>query len=166
MKKTLLVLFLPMILILSGCFGDAVQDDIINYSNKEMLKVNELEDVAITAYDNVSGANYTDDATMHAALVDVVIPNYYQLIKELKSVDIKTDELKEVHKHFIAGAEVQYEAFETIVEALEKQDAGLIDVANGMLEQARRHIRNYQMELDILAEKHDVKWEDERGEAL
>ncbi|MBM7648185.1 poly(A) polymerase Pap1 [Bacillus ectoiniformans] len=161
MKKGLFMLTVGLFaLLLSGCFSDPIQEDIINYSNEEMTTALELETAATSAYESVSGANYTDDETMYLAMVNEVIPNYNELVKELDRVEIETDELREVHESFIEGADIQYNAFVKIVNGLEAQDPALIEEANGMLEKARKHLRDYRNGLDKLAKEHDVEWEE------
>ena len=157
MKKGLLAIVLPFILLLSGCFSDPVQDDLLNYVNKEMKQAGKLEAAAVSAYEGVSGANYKDDQTMYDALTKEVIPNYNEFIKELDSVNIETDELQEIHEIYIEGADIQYKAFVTIKQALEEQDPALVQEANDMLADARDHIRDYKNKLNKLAKDHDVK---------
>jgi hypothetical protein len=155
-KKWLLAIFLPILILLSGCSSDPVQDDLLNYVNKEMKVAGKLERAAVSAYEGVSGKNYQDDQTMYDALINDVIPNYNEFIKELDSVKIKTDEVREIHEIYIEGADIQFKAFAIIKQALEEQDANLIQKANDMLADARKHIRNYQTKLDKLAKEHDV----------
>ena len=157
MKTGLLAIVLPFILLLSGCFSDPVQDDLLNYVNKEMKQAGKLEAAAVSAYEGVSGANYKDDQTMYDALTKEVIPNYNEFIKELDSVNIETDELQEIHEIYIEGADIQYKAFVTIKQALEEQDPALVQEANDMLADARDHIRDYKNKLNKLAKDHDVK---------
>ena len=155
-----MILLLPIIFLLTACLNDPIQDDLLNYINKEMADTYKLEETAVSAYEGVSGSNYTDDQTMHDALVNEVMPNYSKLLENLKSANIQTDEVKAVHEHFIKGAEVQLKAFETIIDGLEKQDSGLIEEANGMLDEAVVHIDEYLKELNKLAEEHDVEWQE------
>ncbi|MEH7416184.1 hypothetical protein V7266_12945 [Neobacillus drentensis] len=157
MKRRLFAIVLPFILLLSGCFNDPVQDDLLNYVNKEMKQAGKLEAAAVSAYEGVSGANYTDDQTMYDALTKKVIPNYNEFIKELDSVNIETDELKKIHEIYIEGADIQFKAFITIKQALEEQDPALVQEANDMLADAREHIRDYNSKLNNLAKEHDVK---------
>ncbi|MCM3727176.1 hypothetical protein M3226_15965 [Neobacillus cucumis] len=157
MKKGLLAIVLPLILLLSGCFSDPVQDDLLNYVNKEMKQAGKLEAAAVSAYEGVSGANYKDDQTMYDALTKEVIPNYNEFIKELDTVKIETDELREIHEIYIEGADIQFKAFATIKQALEEQDPALVQEANDMLADAREHIRDYKSKLNKLAKDHDVK---------
>jgi hypothetical protein len=160
LKKWLLAIVFPVIFLLSGCSGDPVQDDLLNYLNKEIKEAGKLEAAAVSAYEGVSGANYQDDQTMYDALTTVVIPNYNEFIQELDSVKIETDELKDIHEIYIEGADIQFKAFVTIKQALEEQDAGLIQEANDKLADARKHIRDYKAELNKLAKEHDVKIEE------
>jgi len=156
-KKGLLAIVFPIILLLSGCFNDPVQDDLLNYVNKEMKPVGKLEAAAVSAYESVSGVNYQDDQTMYDALTKEVIPNYNEFIKELDSVKIETDELRKIHEIYIEGADIQFKAFVTIKQALEEQDPVLIQKANDMLADAREHIRDYKSKLNKLAKEHKVK---------
>jgi hypothetical protein len=159
-KKGLLIfVLLPFLFLLSGCGSDPVHDDLLNYVNKEMKKAGKLEIAAVSAYEGVSGANYTDDQTMYDALTNDVIPNYNEFIKELDSVTVETDELQKIHEIYIEGADIQFKAFTIIKQALEEQDPALIQEANDMLADARKHIRDYQNKLDKLAKEHDVKIE-------
>jgi aspartate-semialdehyde dehydrogenase len=159
MKKRLFALFIPILLLLSGCSGDPVQDDLLNYVNKEIKNAGKLEAAAVSAYDGVSGANYQDDQTMYDALINDVIPNYSEFMKELEAVTIETDEVRAIHEIYLEGANIQFNAFAKIKQALEEQDANLIQEANDMLADARKHIRDYQTELDKLAKEHDVEIE-------
>lgn len=160
MKKRLLVFVLPFVIMLSGCFGNPVQDDIVNYINVEMKKAYDLEATAVTAYESVSGANYSDDETMYYKLVDEVIPTYDDFLDELKDADIQTEELEAIHDIYIEGAELQQEAFDIIVEALLAQDVNLINQANTKLDEGRALIEEYTEKLDELAEEHNVEWEE------
>lgn len=157
LKKGLMAIVgLFMIALLSGCSGDPVQEDILNYVNKELKDAAKFESAAITAYESVTGANFTDDQTLYDALTNEVMPNYEKLLKELDSIAIETDELKEIHDIYIDGAEIQYKAFTVILQAIEEQDDDLIEEANGMLTDAETLISDYQNKLDKLANEHDV----------
>ncbi|MDQ1004469.1 vacuolar-type H+-ATPase subunit I/STV1 [Neobacillus niacini] len=159
-KRLLAGVVFGLLLVLSGC-GGGVQDDILNYLNEEMKTAQTLEEKAVSAYEAVAGVNYTDDQTMYDALVNEVIPNYTDLISELETVSIESEELKEVHKIYLSGAKLQYTAFEKIIEALEKQDASLVEEANQLLNEGRLQIEDYNDKLDELAKEHNVEIEKE-----
>ncbi|MBY0147605.1 hypothetical protein [Neobacillus niacini] len=157
-KRLLAVVVFGCFLVLAGC-GGPVQDDILNYVNKELKTAQELEDKAVSAYEGVAGVNYTDDPTMHDALVNEVIPTYTDLIDELESVNIESDELKEIHEIYLSGANLQLSAFEKIKEAIEKQSSSMIDEANQLLEEGRLKIEDYNKKLDELAKENNVEIE-------
>jgi hypothetical protein len=159
-KRVLAAAVFGFFLVLAGC-GGPVQDDILKYINEEMNTAQELEDTAVSAYEGVAGANYKDDQTMYDALVNVVLPNYTDLITELENIPIETDELKEIHNIYLSGAKLQLSAFEKITEALEKQDSSMVDEANQLLEEGRLQIEDYNDKLDELAKEHNVEIEKE-----
>lgn len=152
----ILPLFLLTIL-LSGCFGDPVKDDLKNYINKEVGTVADLEQKAVSKYESVTGINYTDDLALYDALVGEILPTYQQFVKKLEGINVETDELKKIHENYIEAANLQYNAFVKILNAIEKQDITIIEEANGMLEDARKMIRDYQSDIKKLAKKHDVQ---------
>ncbi|WP_238579046.1 hypothetical protein [Neobacillus niacini] len=159
-KRVLTVVVFGFLLVLAGC-GGPVQDDILNYINEEMKSAQDLEDKAVSAYEGVAGANYTDDQTMYDALVNEVIPNYAELITELETVSIETEELKKVHEIYLSGANLQFSAFEKIIKAIENQDSNMIAEANQLLEEGRLQIEDYNDKLDELAKEHNVEIEKE-----
>ncbi|MDC7770424.1 hypothetical protein POL88_15970 [Priestia megaterium] len=156
MKKVLFCL-VPLLFLLSACFSDPVQDDLIDYNLK---KAAQLEKEAIDAYDSVTGANYTSDAVMYDTMTSEVIPTYRKFVDELENIDVETDDLRKVHEGYIKAANTQYNAFIKIVSALEKQDRNLIAEANAMLDEARKGIRDYNAAIKKLAKEHDVKIEE------
>lgn len=159
MRKNLVALFLLSLVLLSGCLKDPIQEDLLNYVNTEMKSANELENKALTAYESVTGANFSNDQVLYNTLQNEVIPSYEQFIKELKAVKINTDELRKIHAIYIQAAETQFKAFEVIIEALENQDPALVEEANSILDQSRIQINDYKKKLYELAEDHNVNLE-------
>ena len=160
-KKVIKIIIIPFLFLLTACMNDPIQEDLLNYVNKELKTALELEADAVNAYDDVTGINYTDDYTMYDTISNNVIPNYNEFIKELNQVKMETEELRDIHEIYIKAADTQYNAFVKILVAIETQDVALIEEANGMLEEARSLIREYLNELDKLAKDHDVEWDEE-----
>lgn len=156
LRKSLSVLILFALIILSSCQNDPIQDELLNYVNTEMITAHDLEKKAVTAYESVTGVNFTNDGVLYDTLQNEVIPTYEKFLKELHSVKLETDELKDIHDIYINAAETQYEAFGVIIEALEQQDPALVQEANALLEQGRDQINDYQSKLNALAEEHNV----------
>lgn len=146
-----------MISLVTGCLNDPVQDDLITYINDDIPTVFELELKAVGTYDSVTGPNYTDDIVLYEALVNEIIPTYNEFVRELEAISIDTDEVREIHEGYIKGANLQYNAFVRMVTALEQQDRQLIEEANSMLDEARKLMRDYQVNIKNLAEEHNVE---------
>jgi len=159
-KKVIKIILIPFLFLITACSTDPVQEDLLQYVNEDMTTAFELEAKAVSAYDSVSGLNYTDDWTMYDTIQTTVIPNYNEFIKELNRVKVETDEVREIHEIYIKGADIQYNAFVKILTALETQDITLVEEANAMLEEARTLIREYMNELDKLAKEHEVEWDE------
>lgn len=160
MKKVINIILIPFLFLITACSADPVKEDLVQYVNKDMKAAFELEAKSVSAYDSVSGLNYTDDWTMYDTIQTTVIPNYNEFIKELNRVKVETDEVRKIHEIYIKGADIQYNAFVKILTALETQDITLVEEANAMLEEARTLIRQYINELEKLAKEHEVDWDD------
>lgn len=160
LKKWLLALVLFFTFILSGCFSDPVQEDLLVYLNEDLSEISHLENEAVTAYESVTGSNYTDDYTLYDTLLLDVIPAYQEFQDKLESISVKTDELREIHETYIEAVNLQSNAFLKIVTALEEYDSGKIEEANEMLSEARKLIREYNHEIEKLAKEHNVELTD------
>ncbi|WP_318508989.1 hypothetical protein [Bacillus sp. T3] len=156
MRKRIIVLFAFCFVILSGCFNDPIQDELLQYLNSDLTTAHKLEKKAVSAYEGVTGANFTNDQVLYETLKNEVIPNYEKFLDELNSVKIENTELKEIHDIYLEGAKLQYEAFTIIIKALETQDPVLITKANEKLKKGRKLIEDYVNKLEQLAKDHKV----------
>ncbi|WP_338471741.1 hypothetical protein R4Z10_02925 [Niallia sp. XMNu-256] len=157
MKKWLLVPVLFLTFVLSGCFSDPVQEDLLVYLNEDLAEIAHLENEALSAYESVTGANYTDDYILYEMMLLEVIPTYQRFETELESIKVKTDELREAHEIYIEAVNLQSNAFIRIVTALEEYDRAKIEEANQMLSEARKLFRDYNHEIERLADEHNVE---------
>ncbi len=122
LRKQIFLLFALCVVILSGCFDDPIQDELLLYLNSDLTTAHKLEKEAVSAYEGVTGANFSNDQELYDTLINEVIPNYEKFLDELNSVKIENEALKEIHDIYIEGAQIQYEAFTIIIKALETQD--------------------------------------------
>ncbi len=158
MKK---LLYAPILLLLQ-CSPDKVQQDLLNYINVEMPKVASLETEAGTAYANVSGENYQGDSIMYFTIAEKVVPTYQEFYDKLKEIKPATEEIAGLHKEYVQAAADQLEAFKLIIEAIEKQDAQIINRANEDLAEGRALIKMWRADLDSACNKHNVVFEEEK----
>lgn len=157
LKKRLAILIFLFTLILSGCFSDPIQDDLLAYLNEELADISHLENEAVSAYEGATGANYTSDQILYDTLLGIVIPTYQEYSDKLEAIKVETDELRDIHEGYIEGVNLQLNAFIKIVTALEEADRSKIEEANEMLSDARKIMRDFNNDIEKLAEEHDVE---------
>jgi len=133
-----------------------VEQDLINYYNNELQKVGFIEKDAVEAYSSVTENNYIDDSTLHNTLINVVIPKYEIFVQKLEKISNATDEVQNLHKIYIEGANLQLDAFKTLLSGVEKQDKMLIYEANEKLRKGKDKIRKWQTELDTIIKKYNL----------
>jgi hypothetical protein len=109
------------------------------------------------AYHSVTGANYTSDQALYDALLFDVIPTYQEFADKLEAIRLETEEVREIHEGYIEGVNLQYNAFIKIVTALEEQDRGMIEEANLMLDESRKLLRDFNYDIQKLADEHQVE---------
>ena len=157
LKKLIWVPVLLLTFILSGCFSDPVQDDLLVYLNEELAAISHLEKEALTAYESVTGVNYTSDQELYDTLKFEVIPTYQEFSTKLEAITVETEELREIHEGYINAVNLQYNAFVKVTIALEELDLGKIEEANSMLDEARTLLRDFKYNIEQLAKEHDVR---------
>lgn len=161
MKK---LFYLPALLLLFQCSPNPVQQDLLNYINVEMPKIATLESEAGAAYASVSGENYQNDSIMYFTILETVVPKYQEFYYKLKEIKPATEEIAGLHKEYVQAASDQLEAFNLILEAIDKQDIQIITRANEDLAEGRALIKLWRADLDSACTKHNVVIEDAKEE--
>jgi hypothetical protein len=157
LKRILIFPIFIFTFLLSGCFEDPVQEELLVYVNEDLSDIVALEEEAILAYHSVTGANYTSDQALYDALLFDVIPTYQEFADKLEAIRLETEEVREIHEGYIEGVNLQYNAFIKIVTALEEQDRGMIEEANLMLDESRKLLRDFNYDIQKLADEHQVE---------
>lgn len=155
-----LLMLAVVLLITIGCTSkDPIREDLINYINNELLPIANLEKEAAEAYESVTGSNYKDDIQLYNTVNEVVIPKYREFVEKLEAIQPKTEEIRKLHELYIEAANIQFNAFNLILSAVENQDRNLVVQANEKLEQGRKLLREFNYQLEELAKKHNVEFE-------
>jgi hypothetical protein len=152
-----LVFALALACACTGCATDKVALDLTNYLNQGVLNIAELEEKSLARYASVTGNNYKDDQTTYEALRDYVIPLYKRFIRGLRALQPETQEVRDLNRIYIDGADSLYEGFKLILLAIETKDGSLIRPANDYLEKGRLENERWRKELIALAGEHGVK---------
>ncbi|MFL5730786.1 MAG: hypothetical protein ACJ75J_14960 [Cytophagaceae bacterium] len=155
-KKIKLLSFLILGIFLSQCSSDPVQKDLINYINVEIPKVSALETEAVDAFQSVAGANYTSDSAMSEKMKSVVVPKYNEFNTKLQAIVPATEEVKKIHGEYVEAAKDQMEAFNLIVDAIEKQNMDEVKKANEDLKKAITLVESWKKDLMETCKAHNV----------
>lgn len=138
------------------------QKAILEYINKDVKKVSDLETEAYNSLLSVSGENFTDDNTMLAEIDNKVLPAYEKAVKEAKNLKPKIKELEEPTQQIVKTTETFLEALRLQKEALEKQDKQLMEEANKKMLEHQSLLEKYHAEMEKLTKKYNVNYEPNR----
>jgi hypothetical protein len=148
---------LVLVFILVGCSStDPIQEDLLNYWNKQMLPLNSEESAIMDAYNNAIGDNYTNDEDLLVVL-EQITPQYKKLAERIEAIRPETSEIKALHELFIVASNKQYNAFLQMATAIKQEDENLVVEANIKLDEASASLREYENNLKELQEEHDVE---------
>jgi hypothetical protein len=161
-KIIILTITLALGFISAGCATDKVAVDLTNYLNQGVLNIAELEQKSLARYASVTGSNYKNDETTYEALRDYVIPLYKRFIRGLRALEPETEEVRNLNRIYIDGADSLLEGFKLVMIAVETRDVSLIRPANEYLEKGRLDNERWRKEMIALAEKHGVKVEQKK----
>jgi len=160
MKKiiTTISVLVMCVAMLTGCGkADPVQEDLINYINKQVPTLVEVENKVTTQYAAITGTNFVDDATLTNKLKDVIIPASTELLTKTKAIVPATEEVRKVHSKYLAVVTEQHEAFNMLLQAAQKHDEKLVETVNGKLSNAEKVSNEYLVELEALKKAHKVE---------
>jgi protein involved in polysaccharide export with SLBB domain len=131
--------------------------DLVDYVNRGLTSIEELEKNALDRYDSVTGKNYFTDEKVYDALRNDIIPEYERLVDLLRDVKPKTMEVMELHLIYIRNSEDILGGFRAKMLGLDKKDAQLIKAANKQIEDGRRANEKWREELANLLKKYGVE---------
>jgi hypothetical protein len=146
-----------MCLCVAGCAPGAVEKDLVNYINQEVLGVVAVEQAALERFADVSGENYVSDRQLYTALKHEVVPTFTDFVNVLHGIEPETDTVKRLHARFINGAEYRLRGFQTIMGGLRSQDAQVIRAANRLLDEGSLEIGRWRLELQQLYETYGIR---------
>ena len=154
------ILVILIIFALSAC-TTPLQKELLKYTNEDWPEAAKLEKKAMDSYNSVIGKNYTDDITMYDALTKEVLPSYKAFIEKLEDIskNLKEEKLINLHKECISIAHQRYKGFETIVEALEKQDENKVQEANDILSKSKSDMNKWQKDYEKLCTENNITLE-------
>ena len=156
MKKISTFIFIT-ILLLTGC-SNPVKSDLFNYINVELNNVVQIEKEVLSSYENVISKDSFSYDELRDLLVTDIIPKYTNFVEQLKSIKPSTEEVKNVHNHYISGSEKQLNAFKVLLEGINEKDNQKIKSIDTILVQARDDMTLFQEEIITLANRYKLKY--------
>jgi polysaccharide export outer membrane protein len=131
--------------------------DLVDYVNRGLLNIQEVEKSALERYDSVTGKNYFTDEKVYDALKNDIIPGYEQFVDLLKDVKPKTLEVSQLHFIYIRNSEDILGGFRAKMLGLEKKEEQLIEAANRQIEGGRRENEKWRERLADLLTKYGIE---------
>jgi hypothetical protein len=151
--------FIAVLMCLSSvaCAAGAVEKDLVNYINQDIMGVVEVEQAALARYSAVSGENYVSDQVLYNTLKREVIPTFSEFVDVLQRIEPETDVVKQLHAKYVNGATYRLRGFQTIMGGIYSQDAQVIRAANGLLNEGALETEQWRMELHQLYEMYGIR---------
>ena len=146
-----------MCLWLFGCAPGAVEKDLVNYINQDVMGVVAVEKAALARYADVSGENYVSDQELYDTLKREVVPTFTEFVNVLHQIEPATDAVKQLHARFINGATYRLRGFQTIMGGIRLQDAQVIRAANSLLDEGALEIEKWRLELQQLYDTYGIR---------
>ncbi|SDZ28565.1 hypothetical protein SAMN05660462_02522 [Proteiniborus ethanoligenes] len=155
-KLTLLIMLLLIIITITGC-TNPVKSELFDYVNVLIPSVSNLEDKALSKYENMIENVNLSSEEMHKILENDVIPSYKEFLTKLENINLKTEEVKKIHNLYIKGAQTQLNAFMLISEGLKNKDNSILDEANTHIHRAKEYMDTFRSEIQSLANRLKIK---------
>jgi hypothetical protein len=116
---------------------------------KSMRAFVSAENSILTKYGSVTGDNYTDDQTLYDTLVELT-PEMNRFIGRIEKIQPKNSTLRSIHKLYVSGWNLQYEAVLLCLQALDDQSYAGIAKSNKVLSQGRAQLADFRAKLQSL----------------
>jgi hypothetical protein len=156
-RKICRIIIVITYLWLVGCAPGAVEKDLVNYINQNVMGVAAVERAALAQYAAVSGENYVSDQELYDTLKREVVPTFTEFVNVLHRIEPETEAVKQLHAKFVNGAAYRLRGFQTIMGGIRSQDAQVIRAANSLLDEGALEIEKWRLELQQLYDTYGIR---------
>jgi hypothetical protein len=139
------------------CALRPVPRDLAAYVNRDVGGIAGLEELGLKRYAELTGENFVSDRALRRALESQVIPVYTRFSVLADGIRPRTEPVRQLHALYCRAATLRLQGFRMILLAIDSQDPDLVRQANGMLEQARQLIAQWQDRLDKMAGQYGLR---------
>ena len=140
-----------------SCAGHREKALLVEYVNRDIIGISELETIAFQKYAAVTGKNFTSDEVALEILKNDVIPTYGRFLYMLRKIDPPNDEIRQLHAVFVHGAETVYSGFKAKMVGYEKKDPSLVKLAEDRIKEGVKETFAWRTELNKLLKQHGIK---------
>ncbi len=151
-----LALALPAVMA-AGCASGSAADELREYATETLPPLKSIERGLLDKYEEVSGANYSDEAALYEGVRDAVLPLCRELIVQSEAVLPAADEVKRLHDGLLAAARRYFSAFNLLMIAIDRQNPESTAVALRELEEARRLSREFDLRLGRACRENGIE---------
>jgi len=152
-----LCLALITVTLFAGCAVDPKKEDLVNYVNRDMLSIAQIEVEAFERYAAVTGKNYTTDQAVYNALRDEVIPIYERFSQLLNQIRIEDEEVARAHGHYLKGSKKILKGFKLKLHGIAGKDEVVIILGNKKIEEGIRENLKWREQVIALKEERGLK---------
>lgn len=135
------------------------QTGLLDFINEDIAKVSSFEMEAFQSFDSVSGENYINDELMYEELTTTTIPAYEKALEETEKLEAPFPELEPMLEQIKNASNTFYDALVLQKQALEEQDAEIMNQANEKLLEYRNQIGAYHADMKALTEDYNIDYE-------
>lgn len=141
---------------LAACGSDPIKDDLKTYFNDQVPAIRVISDKATNAYNAVEGNNYTDDATVLAALNGSIVSDSSDALAAAQKLAPATKEVAALNDQFVEVLTAYNTAFTTLQDALTNEDAAKVTEATTAFADAETKNKDFVTALTKLANDHGL----------
>ena len=141
---------------LAACGSDPIANELKSYVNEKLPDIQTLESKAGDAYNAVSGDNYTDDATMLAALNDSVLTASNDALEAAKKLAPVEKEVAALNDQYVTALTSYNNGYKALQEALTNGDASKADETITLFATAETQKADFMAAVTALGKDHGV----------
>lgn len=157
MNSKYLLVLISAFIFMAGCAVDPKKEILVNYVNRDMLSIAQIEVVAFERYAAVTGKNYTNDQAVYDSLRDEVIPVYKRFTHLLNQIRPVDKEVARVHGLYVKGSKKILKGFELKLHGIAGNDESVIILGNNKIDEGIQNNLKWREQVMALKEERGLK---------
>ncbi|MBQ9277185.1 MAG: hypothetical protein IJ224_00980 [Lachnospiraceae bacterium] len=134
----------------------ALKDDIVEFVNNKLPSIEGDRENAVAIYNSYFESDDVDLAQFSSDLQGTAIPDMQNYINSLTSIDVSTDEVKNLKDLYLQSAQKQLDAMNKVAAAINEENPDYLVEADTLIKESEDLILQYQTQLRTLAMDNDI----------